>query len=66
MAEREVPAIGEASVVRPGDTLIVCVGKDVSMQWFQQFRDEALPKVKERLPGVEQIAVYRPGESDPA
>lgn len=62
----------EAAVVRPGDTLILRLGTDVSAEQFARFRDGALPPLKERLPGVEvlivggveQMVVYRPGEGD--
>lgn len=62
--------VGEAAIVRPGDTLILRLGERVSADQFARFRDGALPALKERLPGidvllvggVEQLVVHRPNE----
>lgn len=61
-----------AAVVRPGDTLVLCLGKDVTPEQFARFCDGAGPALKERIPGVEvllvggveQMLVYRPGEAE--
>lgn len=57
-----------AAVVRPGDTLIIGVGRDISREHFEEFYDQIRNMVDERLPGVkfvvlavDQFAVYRPG-----
>lgn len=63
--------IEEGVVVRPGDTLVIRLSKDTSIEDFTRFRERALPMLKERLPGVEvvflggveQIAVVRAGEA---
>ncbi|MEU8278231.1 hypothetical protein ACFYOK_37310 [Microbispora bryophytorum] len=64
--------VEEAAVVRPGDTLVLRLGAKTSPAEFERFRELGLPKLKERLPGVEvllvggveQMLVYRPGEGD--
>jgi len=61
-----------AAVVRPGDTLVLRVSPDVSADLLHRMSEEALPALKERLPGVEvlivggveQMVVHRPGEGD--
>lgn len=79
MSELEftMPAeVAESLIVRPGDTLILRLGADVSIEQFKAFRENCEPMLKEKLPdvkvmwfgGIEQIAVYRPGapaEGDP-
>lgn len=64
--------VEEAAVVRPGDTLVLRLGANVTADQFARFRDGALPALKERMAdvevlpvgGVDQMLVYRPGEGD--
>lgn len=64
--------VAEAAVVRPGDTLVLRLGKDVTPVQLARFHDGALPALKERIPGVEviivggvwQLIVHRPGEAE--
>lgn len=58
----------EGVVARPGDTLILRFGADVSAEQFTRFKGVAEEGLLERMPGVkavflggcEQVAVYRP------
>lgn len=71
--EGALPAdVCEALIVRPGDTLIMRLRSDVSREQFNALRENTEPMLKERLPGVEvmwlggveQIAVYRPDQTE--
>jgi hypothetical protein len=61
----------EGVVARPGDTLVLRFGADMSMEQFSRFKATAQQHLSEQMPGVrlifmgggiEQMAVYRPGE----
>jgi len=60
--------IKEALVLRQGDTLVVNLGRDVSLAEFETFRERISAEVKKKMPdvevlvvgGIEQIAVHRP------
>ncbi|MEU8279551.1 hypothetical protein ACFYOK_29455 [Microbispora bryophytorum] len=66
----ELRTIAEAAVVRPGDTLVLRAGADATLIDLERFRDQALPLLQQRLPGVEvlliygveQLVVHRPNE----
>ncbi|MEV0994648.1 hypothetical protein [Nonomuraea sp. NPDC050202] len=61
----------EGVVARPGDTLVLRFGRDVSIDQFSRFREMAHANLSEQMPGVklvfvgggvEQMAVCRSGE----
>lgn len=57
-------------VIRPGDTLILCLGRDATPEMFENFQTKTRETIKDRMPdvevlvigGIEQLAVYRPGD----
>lgn len=56
--ERDLLAeVAEGLVVRPGDTLVLRFGKDVSVDDLARFREQAMALIKERTPGVEVLFV---------
>lgn len=62
----------EGVVARPGDTLILRFGQDISYDRFKRFKKIAEESLGKQLPGVtlvflgvEELAVYRP-EGEPA
>ncbi|MEO3875542.1 hypothetical protein ABGB18_42745 [Nonomuraea sp. B12E4] len=73
MSDETLASLAEALVVRPGDTLIVRLSADMTVEQFTRFRESIEPTLNEKLPGVkvliiggvEQLAVYRPGVAGP-
>jgi hypothetical protein len=67
MSEQLLDAVAEGLVVRPGDTLLLRLPADMSMDAIARARDAVEPALREKLPGVdvvlvcgvEQIAVRR-------
>jgi hypothetical protein len=64
----DLEAVLDATVLRPGDTLVLRVAADVSREWFEDFKAHLagrLPGVETVVvAGVEQMLVYRPGTDD--
>lgn len=56
--ERDLLAeVAEGLVVRPGDTLVLRLAKDIAFEDFERFRDQTISLIKERTPGVEVLIV---------
>lgn len=60
----DITRLREAVVVRPGDTLVVRVDTDLTLEQAQEWRallEERLPGVRCVIVGADQLLVYQSG-----